>query len=332
MISIILPTRNRLTTIRRTVDRILAQTVSDWELVVSDNASEEAGKLEYLRELETKDDRVRVFAQETNIGIHKNWRFCIERIRGRYYIAVTDDDWWGEDDYLEKLLAAHDGSTGSAFPNMCMHLTTAGEDGDVVVVEDRALSAVYGGVTDRYRKYEGLVRDGKGAIMIGLIDTQVVARSEIIEAIDNDRVVCIETLGMHRIARSYPMQFVEDATYHHPEYADNYSKTFDMTQRLQDIAIVNFEVLDEIRKAAREDPGFEESLRIHWETCQRICMQLWHTSGNFDDLITRAKKQRERIKTLQAEVRELRQIQQRRSNQVTLGMRIRNRIRRLVSK
>jgi glycosyltransferase involved in cell wall biosynthesis len=297
LISIILPTRNRLATIKRTVERVQAQTFQDWELVISDNASEEAGKLEYLRDLAAREPRVRLHEQAVNIGIHKNWRFCIERIRGRYYIPVTDDDWWGEDDYLETLLAGHDGKTGSVFPNMCMHHPDTGE------VKERALSKVYGGLEDRYRMYEGLVKDGKGAIMIGLIDTTVVPREEIIATIDNDLAVCIETVGMHRIARRYPLKFAEGVNYHHPEYSGNYSKAFDSAQRVQDTGIVYFQLLDEIRKAAREDAGYGGSLGLHWDLCRRYCLRLWRESDHHRDVTDRIERQRERIQSLQAELR-----------------------------
>jgi glycosyltransferase involved in cell wall biosynthesis len=296
LISIILPTRNRLATIKRTVERIQAQTFQDWELVISDNASEEEGKVEYLRELAAREPRVRLHEQSVNIGIHKNWRFCIERIRGRYYIAVTDDDWWGEDNYLEMLLAGHDGKTGSVFPNMCMHRLDTGE------VKERALSEVYGGVEDRYRMYEGLVKDGKGAIMIGLIDTEVVPKSEIIETIDNDRVFRIEAVGMHRIARRYPVKFAEGATYHHPEYSGNYSKTFDDTQRVQDAGIVYFQLLDEIRKAAREDSEYSPSLDLHWEARNRVILQILAGFEPYQNIMDRIATNRARIAELEGEL------------------------------
>ena len=300
VISIILPTRNRLGTIRKTIDRIRAQTFQDWELVISDNASEEEGKLDYLRELAAKEPRVRLHEQHTNIGIHKNWRYCIERIRGRYYIAVTDDDWWGEDEYLERLLAGHDGKTGSVFPNMCVHRLDTGE------VKERALSEVYAGVDDRYRLYEGLVKDGKGAIMIGLIDTAVVPKSEIIEAIDNDRIYRIEAVGMHRLARTYPVKFAEEATYHHPEYSGNFSKTFDDTQRVQDAGIVYFQLLDEIRKAARKDAGYDHSLSLHWDARNRILLQILGGFEPYQNIMDRIGANRERIKDLENELNEVR--------------------------
>jgi len=299
LISIILPTRNRLETIRRTVDRVQSQSFTDWELVISDNGSEDEGKVEYLRALAASEPRVRLHEQESNIGIHKNWRFCIERTRGRYYIAVTDDDWWGEDDYLEKLLLEHDGKTGSVFPNMCLHRLDTGE------IKDRVLTEVYGGPKSRYEMYEALVRDGKGAVMIGLIDTEVVPKAEIIDAIDNDLAFCIETAGMHRLARKYPVKFKEEVTYHHPEYAGNYSKAFDSATKAQDMGIVYFQLLDEIRKAAREDEGYSCAFETQWDICCRYCMRVWRSSEHHRELIGRLDRQRGRIKVLNSEAQSL---------------------------
>jgi hypothetical protein len=145
LVSIILPTRNRLATIRRTIDRIMAQTLSNWELIISDNGSDEGGKADYLTSVASNDSRLRLHFQERNIGIHANWKFCIGQVSGRYYIPVTDDDWWGEDHFLETLLSLHDGKTASVFPNMCIHHLDTGE------VEERALSPVYAGAVNEIR-------------------------------------------------------------------------------------------------------------------------------------------------------------------------------------
>jgi glycosyltransferase involved in cell wall biosynthesis len=195
--------------------------VTDWELVLSDNASDEEGKVAYLQELAASDPRIKLHLQEANIGIHANWRFCIEKTAGRYYIPVTDDDWWGEDTYLARLLEGHDGKTGSVFPNMCIHQIDTGE------VFEKALSPVYGGVTDRHRICELLIRDGRGVIMVGLIDMVVVPKDEIIGVIDNDLVYNIETVGMNRIARDYPVRFCEEVSYHHTAYSGNFCRSYD---------------------------------------------------------------------------------------------------------
>lgn len=303
LISIILPTRNRLTTIKRTVESIRAQTVTDWELVISDNASDEEGKISYLQELAASDQRVRLHLQESNIGIHANWRFCIEKTKGQYYIPVTDDDWWGEDTYLAALLAGHDGKTGSVFPNMCIHEIDTGK------VIEKALTSVYQGVTDRYQICELLLCDGRGVIMVGLIDMTIVPKEEIISVIDNDLVYCIETVGMNRIARDHPVRFCEEVSYHHTAYSGNFCHSYDKKQIDQDGGIVAFRLLDDFRRAARADPGFAPVFAAQWQDAIRYCCQIAAQEEYNVDLPERSAAQKEthkKLKALRAEVKQLR--------------------------
>lgn len=300
LVSIILPTRNRLSTIRRTVARIQAQTFTEWELIVSDNASDEEGKAAYLAELAASDPRVRVHLQETNIGIHANWRFCIERTKGRYYIPVTDDDWWGEDHYLQSLLSLHDGATGSVFPNMTIHHLDTGE------VIEKALTPVYGGITDRYELCGRLLRDGRGVIMVGLIDMEVVPKEEIIGVIDNDLAVAIETVGMHRLVRRHPVRFCGDVSYHHSAYSGNYARSHESVTLDQDRGIVSFQLLDELRRAAAADPGFRPVFELQWEKALDYCCGIASRERYNRKASTKAEDQKERIQELRRELRQAR--------------------------
>jgi hypothetical protein len=107
---------------------------------------------------------------------------------------------------------------------------------------------------------------------------------------------------MHRIARKYRVKFAEGVTYHHPEYTGNYSKAFEDKQRLQDIGIVYFQILDEIRKSARGDSGFVESLELQWDLCRRFCLRLWRESDHHRDLMKRLERQRDHLQSLQSEL------------------------------
>lgn len=297
LISIILPTRNRLKTIRRTVDQIISQTITDWELVISDNASDEEGKIAYLKELAASDPRIKLHLHEVNIGIHANWKFCIEKTSGRYYIPVTDDDWWGEGDYLARLLDGHDGKTGSVFPNMCIHNIDTGE------IVQKALSPVYGGVTDRHRICELLIRDGRGVIMIGLIDMSVVSKQEIIDVIDNDLVYCIETVGMNRVARNYIVRFCEEVSYHHTAYSGNYFRSHPTDQLNQDRGIVSFRLLDDLRRAARADEGFSPAFALQWEKTLAYCCEITGR-GNYNPIVAeKTDRKREKLNALRNELK-----------------------------
>lgn len=300
VVSIILPTRNRLDTIRRTVDRVRSQTFTDWELIVSDNASDEEGKAAYLEELSVADSRIRVHFQKENIGIHANWRFCIEQTKGRYYIPVTDDDWWGEDHYLESLLSHHDGRTGSVFPNMTIHHLDTGE------VIERALSPIYGGISDRHELCTRLLRDGRGVVMIGLLDMEVVPREEIIGVIDNDLAIAIETVGMHRIARRYPVTFCEEVSYHHSAYSGNYARSHESEQLDQDKGIVSFQLLDDFRRAARQDPGFSDAFQLQWERALAYCCTIAAKDGYNPKAAARSEEQKDKLRALRGELQQIR--------------------------
>lgn len=265
LISIILPTRNRLGTITRTIEHILAQTFDDWELIISDNASTEAGKVDYLHQLAATDPRIRLHVQTENIGIHANWVFCIDQCQGRYYIPVTDDDWWSEDTYLEALLAMHDGHVGCVFPDGSIHHLDTGE------VTEHALTAVYSGITSRYELCERLVVDGKGMLMFGLFNLDVIPKAEIIRVLNNGLVTCIETVGMNRIAREYTVKFCPQASYHHTSYQDNFFRGFGEERQLRDRGIATFQLLNDLRLAAEQDPGYAPALAAQWSKALGYC-------------------------------------------------------------
>jgi len=297
LVSIILPTRNRLATIKRTVDRVLAQSFADWELIISDNASDEAGKKDYLEQLAAADGRIKVHFQPENIGIHRNWKFCIEEASGNYYIPVTDDDWWGEDLYLESLLALHDGRTGSVFPNMSMHFPESG------VVNEKILTRVYEGVETRHELCRRLIEDRRGVIMVGLFDLSVVDKSEIIKVIDNDLASGIEVVGMNRIARDYDLKYCDSVTYNHTAYSGNHCNAYASDQVNQDRGIVGFRLLDDLRKASRADDGYTPAFLLQWEMTLDYCREMAghpvYTSRNLEKVdSSREKLGKNREKTV----------------------------------
>lgn len=299
LISIILPTRNRLSTIKRTVDSILAQSFQAWELVISDNASDEPGKWEYVEGLAAADGRIRAFRQETNIGIHKNWRFCIEQAAGEFYIAVTDDDWWGDDRFLEKLLAMHDGQAGVVFPNMCIHYPEAGK------IESRVLTDVYSGAKGRPEICARIVEDRRGALMIGLFNLKVVGKDEIIAAIDNKFAAGIEVIGMNRIARGHDVKYCDDASYHHMSYGGNYCRSLSDEQVWQDLGIVGFKLLAELRGVARSDESYSDAFQKQWIVAVNYCLEISRLARGGGDAEGNEDTQ-EQVKVLRNQLKEKR--------------------------
>lgn len=91
MISVIVPVYNAEKYLRRCIDSILVQTLTDFELLLIDDGSmDNSGRI--CDEYAQKDFRVRVFHKE-NGGVSSARNYGIERISGEYVIQVDSDDW-----------------------------------------------------------------------------------------------------------------------------------------------------------------------------------------------------------------------------------------------
>ena len=91
LISVIVPIHNAEKTLGRCVDSILAQSFTEWELLLLDDGSVDgSGKM--CEEYAVNDHRIRVFHKQ-NEGVAATRRRGIERARGTYSIQVDADDW-----------------------------------------------------------------------------------------------------------------------------------------------------------------------------------------------------------------------------------------------
>jgi len=99
-----LPTFQRAHVLPRAIDSVLGQTYGNLELIIADNASQDASEAicEAYRQL---DRRIRYFRQASNIGPTENGNSILRRARGTYLMFLGDDDWI-ENTYLEHCLAA----------------------------------------------------------------------------------------------------------------------------------------------------------------------------------------------------------------------------------
>lgn len=91
-VSVILPCCNRLHYLRQTVESVLAQTFTDWELIIADDGSE-AATLAYLREV-GRHDKVRVLqrAHAGNPAAIRN--AALRAARGELVAFIDSDDLW----------------------------------------------------------------------------------------------------------------------------------------------------------------------------------------------------------------------------------------------
>src|SRR5687768_17171063 len=90
-VSIGMPVRNGQKYIREAIESIVAQTFTDWELVVCDNASTDATE-QIVREFAARDSRVRYHRNETDIGPAGNHNLGFHLARGEYFRWHAHDD------------------------------------------------------------------------------------------------------------------------------------------------------------------------------------------------------------------------------------------------
>ena len=90
-VSILIPVYNRENFIGECIESALAQTYTNFEVVVVDNASTD-GTWTICQEFAAKDQRVRIFLNDTNIGPVRNWLACVAHARGEFIKILWSDD------------------------------------------------------------------------------------------------------------------------------------------------------------------------------------------------------------------------------------------------
>jgi len=105
-VSIGLPVFNGENYLEETLQSILAQTFSDFELIISDNASTDRTQ-EICETYARQDRRIRYTRHQTNLGAGPNFNRTVELSRGKYFKWAAHDDLLAPD-YLEKCVAALD--------------------------------------------------------------------------------------------------------------------------------------------------------------------------------------------------------------------------------
>lgn len=101
-VSIGLPVFNGADYLEEAIDSLLAQTYTDFELIVSDNASTDRTP-EICQGYAAKDARVRYCRNATNIGAMQNWYRSFELSSGEYFLGAAHDDRY-HPEFLDKCI------------------------------------------------------------------------------------------------------------------------------------------------------------------------------------------------------------------------------------
>ena len=109
LVSIITPMYKGAAFVGETIESVLRQTYTDWEMIIVDDCSPDNGAgIQVVKQY--KDPRIKLIESKVNKGSSGARNIALHEAQGRYIALLDSDDMWPED-YLEKqidFLNSHD--------------------------------------------------------------------------------------------------------------------------------------------------------------------------------------------------------------------------------
>jgi glycosyltransferase involved in cell wall biosynthesis len=126
LVSIGLPVYNGQDFVAEAIRCVLSQTFTDWELIISDNASTDR-TVSICREFADKDSRIRLYENKRNMGVSPNHNRVVELSRGQYFMWIAHDDLIGAE-FVERCVQEleNDDQAVLAFPKL-VHVDSKGQ-------------------------------------------------------------------------------------------------------------------------------------------------------------------------------------------------------------
>ena len=93
LVSIITPSYNCSKFIKETIESVLAQTYTNWEMLITDDCSTD-NSVEIISEFAEKDSRIKLYKLEKNSGAGVARNNSIRMASGKYIAYLDSDDRW----------------------------------------------------------------------------------------------------------------------------------------------------------------------------------------------------------------------------------------------
>lgn len=106
-VTVCIPTYNYGNYIAETIDSILSQKYSDFELLIIDDCSKDQ-TAQVVESYAEKDPRIRFITNKVNLGMVENWNECLSQAKGEYIKFVFGDDLLASPDALGSMVALLD--------------------------------------------------------------------------------------------------------------------------------------------------------------------------------------------------------------------------------
>jgi len=90
-ISVTIPVFNRAHLIGFTIESVLRQSFTDWDLVIVDDASTDE-TVSVIQRFANEDSRIKCYVNEHNLGLTRNWNRCLDLSTGPLIQILLSDD------------------------------------------------------------------------------------------------------------------------------------------------------------------------------------------------------------------------------------------------
>lgn len=183
-VSVGLPVFNGEKYLAEALDSLLSQTFTDFELVLSDNASTD-GTEDICRAYALKDDRIRYYRNDVNLGAAQNFNRVVELSVGEYFRWAAHDDLCAPE-YLERCVAVLDQDSSVILCHSC----TSEIDERGTIVRDYEAKPRLGSAKPDERFHECICVPHPQVIIFGLIRASVLKQTRLIQPYSSsDRVL-----------------------------------------------------------------------------------------------------------------------------------------------
>jgi len=185
-----LPVYNGEKYIAESLEALLGQSFTEFELIVSDNASTDSTG-DICRRYQKQDSRLRYYRQPRNIGLSPNHNFVVDQARGELFKWASYDDLYARD-LLERCIDALD-----KYPEVVLaHSWTANVDGSGAVFEAYGypLNTASARAPERFKS---MLFDNGGDDDYGVIRTEVLRRTAMKGSYHHADRTIIAELSLH---------------------------------------------------------------------------------------------------------------------------------------
>lgn len=207
-ISIGMPVYNGGLYLEQAIRSILDQTFSDFDLIISNNASTDRTE-EICRRLASCDSRIKYFQQTQNIGAAANYNFTIDQATGRYFKWAAHDDYLAPT-YLEKCIAALERNPRALLASS-VHLIV--DDDERVLEVNRPMTPASASSRASVRLAARL-RQRRCIEVFGVVRTEIMAQS-----IRHGFFIGADRVLLAEFAMLGPFEFVDEPLFFNRDHA-----------------------------------------------------------------------------------------------------------------